>query len=219
MPTLSDHVYRFRHVSALAFVVLFTMIVSAVHLPKRSTVTDVNAITASLDQPIPPDPPKPQPVVSREVATPNATKSSEPIAPSPFATEKNTAEPPVPAPPKVEPPAPAAPVVPAQVHNLDAEYAAMIISKIEAAKHYPSSREAKISRPKGIVRLSLELERTGRVIDVQILESSHANILDNEALKTVRLIGFPAFPENAFTNQRSHRFDFNLDYDPNSNSH
>jgi|GEM_PF-4866847 len=219
MPTLSDHVYRSRHASAVVFVVLFTMIVGNVHLPKRPVVADVNAITASVDQPVPPNPPKPQPTASREAASPTPAKAAVTTTPSPFATEKSVVEPPNPVPPKVEPPIPAPPVVPAQAHNVDAEYAAVVISKIETAKHYPSSREAKLSHPKGVVRLSLELERTGRVVDVQILESSHANILDNEALKTVRLISFPPFPENAFSNQHSHRFDFNLDYDPNSNSH
>jgi len=44
------------------------------------------------------------------------------------------------------------------------------------------------------------------------LNSSHSNILDAEAMKSVKTATLPPFPQDAFGNESSHEFSVNLNY-------
>jgi periplasmic protein TonB len=108
--------------------------------------------------------------------------------------------------------APNVPVVPASKGQSD-RYEAQVLRYLESVKRYPSSREARQTRPSGVVTVWFELSRSGKVLDAGIEKSSNASLLDSEALKTVRSGNFPAFPETAFANAEKHRFSANLSYE------
>ena len=95
---------------------------------------------------------------------------------------------------------------------LSVKYETYVLSYLEKNKRYPTSREARQSRPEGIVKIYLDLNRQGLVIGYGVLQSSGSNLLDAEAIKTVKYGSFPAFPENTFSGQDSHRFVANLKY-------
>lgn len=84
---------------------------------------------------------------------------------------------------------------------------------LESIKRYPSNREARLTRPAGIVTIWFELSRAGRVLDAGIEKGSNSSMLDSEALKTVRSGNFPQFPETVFANAEKHRFSAHLSYE------
>jgi len=94
-----------------------------------------------------------------------------------------------------------------------ASYESMLISHLERIKRYPSSREARLSKPQGVVRLWLVIARHGELLEAGLVNSSGSNLLDNEALRTVRSTRFPSFPEEAFEGSSQHRFTVNLKYE------
>lgn len=96
--------------------------------------------------------------------------------------------------------------------SANARYEGIFKSLVEKNKRYPNSREAKISHPEGIVRLAVELNRAGNVLSAAVIKSSGSNILDIEALKTVRGTEFPPFPANAFIDESTHRFIVAMSY-------
>jgi protein TonB len=95
---------------------------------------------------------------------------------------------------------------------LENAYAAQLKSYLEKIKKYPSSREARLTHPQGTVGMLLVINRLGELLDVKVLTSSHSNLLDGEALKTIRSGVFPTFPKDAFENESSHQFKVNLEY-------
>jgi protein TonB len=104
-----------------------------------------------------------------------------------------------------------------QAISLAARYESIIKAYLEKIKRYPSSREARLARPEGIVKVWLELSRTGELIAVGILESSGFNLLDSETLKTIKSGSFPAFPDGAFLGEATHKFIANMNYTLSSN--
>lgn len=95
---------------------------------------------------------------------------------------------------------------------LSANYESQLLAYLERIKRYPTSREARLSQPQGVVTLWLEISRSGSLLAVSVFKSSGSNILDSEALRTVRTAQFPLFPENAFPQETSHRFSVSLKY-------
>jgi periplasmic protein TonB len=175
----------------------------------QATQTSAPAVT--------PTPASVQPVVPAaepvtKLATPAAVasepvqqvKPSQTVVPSPIETAASTAP--------VAPTTPTAPAVPASKGQSD-RYEAQVLRYLESVKRYPSSREARQTRPSGVVTVWFELSRSGKVIDAGIEKSSNSSLLDSEALKTVRTGNFPAFPETVFTNADKHRFSANLSYE------
>lgn len=104
-----------------------------------------------------------------------------------------------------------------QAISLAARYESILKAYLEKIKRYPSSREARLARPEGIVKVWLELSRTGELIAVGILESSGFNLLDSETLKTIKSGSFPAFPDGAFLGEATHKFIANMNYTLSSN--
>lgn len=92
-------------------------------------------------------------------------------------------------------------------------YEAQILRYLESIKRYPSSREARQTRPSGIVTVWFELTRAGKVLDAGIEKGSNSSLLDYEAVKTVRGGNFPPFPESLFNNAEKHRFAAHLKYE------
>jgi TonB family protein len=104
-----------------------------------------------------------------------------------------------------------------QAVALAAKYESILKAYLEKIKRYPSSREARLARPEGIVRVWLELSRTGELIAVGIMESSGFNVLDSETLKTIKSGSFPVFPDGAFIGEATHKFIANMNYSLSSN--
>lgn len=96
--------------------------------------------------------------------------------------------------------------------SMTISYEAQLLAYLERIKRYPTSREARLSQPQGVTKLWLEISRSGALISAGLLQSSGSNLLDSEALRTVRTAQFPAFPEQAFGGESSHRFSVSLKY-------
>jgi protein TonB len=103
------------------------------------------------------------------------------------------------------------PVEPAKP-SAAAGYEAQLLAYLERIKRYPTSREARLSQPQGVVKLWLDISRSGALVAAGLLNSSGSNILDTEALRTVRTAQFPPFSEQVFPNEASHRFSVSLKY-------
>jgi protein TonB len=85
-------------------------------------------------------------------------------------------------------------------------FEAQLLAYLESIKRYPTSREARLTRPSGITKFWFELGRNGELINTGVAQSSGSNLLDSEALRIVRSARFPSFPENFYPNASSHRF-------------
>lgn len=187
--------------------------------------------------------PAPEPVIPPQHAPVTPVRPEQSIKPAPAKTVTTTAPAPiaapiatVAAPSKTTPPttqptnntvaesAPIAspkhvaetpPLPPAPVSvNLEAGYIAKLRTYIESSKRYPTGREASLMRPAGMVRIWLELDRSGHLLDSGIEQSSHSMLLDHAALSTVRRGEYPSFPADVWTGSTSHRFTVDLNYTP-----
>ena len=64
----------------------------------------------------------------------------------------------------------------------------------------------------GAVRVWLEISRSGQVLGVGVMSSSGSNLLDGEALKTLKNGFYPAFPDEAYVGESAHKFSATLSY-------
>lgn len=96
--------------------------------------------------------------------------------------------------------------------QVNTRYEATLITFLHKIKKYPTSREAKITRPEGIVKVMIELSRSGDLINHAILKSSGSNLLDSEAIRTLKTNTFPAFFEDSFVGKSTQKFVVNLNY-------
>jgi protein TonB len=176
-----------------------------------------------------PTPPPPQPVVMPQLEplqtpTPDVQLPAMPKLspkPSPKATPTPTTQSVVSAPVAetatsvaTATPAPPAPPSPPRATNAaeDDVYAAQIRAYLESLKHYPTSKEARLQRPRGTVEVWFVIDRSGGVKDAGIETSSGSLILDGAALSLVRGSTYPAFPADAFKSEANHRFTVHLNY-------
>jgi periplasmic protein TonB len=171
--------------------------------------------------------PSPTPNVSSTPTPAKTTAPAEEPVTKPVAPAIAAAEPvqqvkptqpvmPAPAPAEVAPtvtPAPTPTPPPVSTKGQSDRYEAQVLRYLESVKRYPTSREARETRPSGVVTVWFELSRSGKVIDAGIEKSSNSSLLDAEAIKTVRNGNFPAFPEAVFANADKHRFSANLSYE------
>jgi protein TonB len=181
-----------------------------------------------------PDQPTPAPPVSAPQPSPAAAPVT-PLKPAPLPKQKQapaaiaeigrtveaaaaTAAEPTPA-PKAEPvaaPAVAAPIPvppsPAPSHDSEDRYVAGVRSHLEAIKRYPTSREARLEHPVGMVELWFVLDHAGKLQDVGIEKSSGSPILDQAAMSTVKRGEYTAFPTDAWKGEATHRFTVQLNF-------
>ena len=102
--------------------------------------------------------------------------------------------------------------------QVNTRYESTLIAYLHKIKKYPTTREAKITRPEGIVKIMIELSRSGELIHHAILKSSGSNILDSEAIRTLKTNTFPAFFEDSFIGKNTQKFVVNLNYTHRSDS-
>jgi protein TonB len=97
-------------------------------------------------------------------------------------------------------------------HTPSIKYESYVVSYLEKNKNYPTSRQARESRPEGTVKVFLDLNRLGQVVGYGILQSSGSNLLDAEAIKVVKFASLPPFPNESFVGETTHRFIASLKY-------
>ncbi len=171
--------------------------------------------------PPPPDLPKPStppPPTAVQVPVPVVIAQ---VAPPPQITlppPAPTAPPPVTAAPApvdaIRTPAPSPAPTPATAGRASPEelYVGGLRAYLNSIKRYPTSREARQLRPQGTVKLKLEIDRSGQLLNATVELGSGSLLLDNEALRTVRNGRFPAIPAEAFAGQASKTFIVPVEY-------
>lgn len=159
----------------------------------------------------------PQPVPQRVVAWPQPSMPSSVSGALPAAEPARATAPsaaPVAAPRSATASVEAKPLAPKQTVAVsgDDSYIARLRAYVLSRKKYPSGRDASLIKPVGTARAWIVLDRQGGVREAGIEQSSDSIILDNEALKLLRSGSYPAFPDEAFAGQATHRFMFDLEY-------
>lgn len=213
------------YASAIFFgvLILWSIQFSALELSRNNELE----MTAFIESPPAPEIIKPQEQVKKVVEKTELPKKQEMVMPkqvtSPFATEAprelKQAETPVPiekpqvhqAPPPAPPPIALPTQAPAS-SSVSSVYEAQLRAYLEKIKRYPTSREARLTRPQGAVRVWLEISRSGQVLGAGVLSSSGSNLLDGEALKTLKNGFYPAFPDEAYVGESAHKFSATLSY-------
>jgi len=96
--------------------------------------------------------------------------------------------------------------------NANAIYEAALKEYIEKIKRYPTSRDARLSRPEGTVRIFIELGRRGDLLSYSVVNTSGSNLLDMESLRTIKGGSYSPFPDEAFVGETTHKFFVNMKY-------
>ena len=241
MSATLDFGYKFKdHIGVVNALFLLTLVglihqLNPIHLHKQKEIVIDIQLSAPPQTAPPPEPPLISPS-HRPALTKLQPKQIQPIEPEPIlrpdvvsttptdaSSLSNSSSVPIehratghsPAATPADPPKPV-PAVKSAPASLDNDYLSQLVTYLEKIKRYPSSREARQSRPEGTVHLWLELNRLGQLLAAGVVNSSGFSVLDQEALKTVRTGQFPAMPESAFSGQTSHRFHVQLRYELNS---
>lgn len=233
--------YRARNWIASAptvLVVATALVLTTVSLSKpvkEATKTPVRIQLTALPEPPappPPEPPPPEPAPPPPVPAPPVPLPPKPVTPpKPIARPKPADRPAPTTEPQPEAaatapstapattasapsPAPAAPASPARATNASAEdaYVALVRADIEANKHYPTGKEARLARPHGDVEVWFRLDRSGAVKEAGVQTSSGSLILDQAALALVRGGNYPGFPTDIYSGSSEHRFVVTLSY-------
>lgn len=150
--------------------------------------------------PRPPEPPQPEP---RKVIAQKAP-AHRTVVPVPQQVETPpppTMPTPVPV-QHVEPP-PAAPRIASNGASEDA-FTRGVQQKIEAHKVYPA--EAQSLGMTGVVTLLYVIDRSGKLLKVEVVASSGSKLLDQAALQAVRTTTFQPIPEDAWVDQKQKEF-------------
>lgn len=173
----------------------------------------------------PPAPPKP------EVKTPPPPKTPPPVQkalppPPPLPTPPLPAVVPVtppppphpvqaPAPPPVVPapaPSPApAPAAPSPA-NAEASYTGKLRAYIRTITEYPTSGDARRTKPEGKVQVRFTLARAGQLRDVAVEQTSGSVILDKKAVSIVKDGAYPAMPKEIWPSEAEHAFTVTVEF-------
>lgn len=159
--------------------------------------------------PLPPDPVRAPAQTDERIPVPDTRPMEATAPPEPARADpqpEKTPAPPLPA------AVPQAPVMLRAEASLEATYVGRLRAYLESIKRYPTSREARLQRPTGAVRVWLDIERDGSLRDCGIEKSSDSMILDSAALSTVRQGRYPAFTQESFEGKSANRFTVNLEY-------
>jgi periplasmic protein TonB len=148
--------------------------------------------------------------VAIDLAPSDDTIDQPEIAPVPEEQPKQVEEPPPPepsqavvAPPEepkpqpIEQPKPPSPAVPARVKGgaprVESSWQTALVRHLQQYKRYPS--EAQSRGDEGVVQLSFTVDRTGHVLNREIVRSSGHRELDNEVMSMIeRAQPLPPFP-------------------------
>ncbi len=193
--------------------------------PKQETPMRVTIAQPPQAEPLPPMPEMPAITPpTPDIALPAMEKFTPrpKAAPTPKPTPSPSAEPTPQAQPQEEAssaPAAVAPATaaramsaPAASASEDDAYSAQVRTYLDSIKHYPTSKEARLQHPRGVVEVWFVLDRSGGIKEAGVETSSGSLILDGAALSLVRSASYPAFQPDAFKGQTTHRFTVHLNY-------
>jgi len=96
--------------------------------------------------------------------------------------------------------------------NSKVPYLTQVVKYLENIKRYPTSREARLQKPSGIVEVSFEIKRNGDVINIKVLNSSGSALLDNHSFETLKNAHFPPMPSDVNPGETSHRYTTKFNY-------
>ena len=164
-----------------------------------------------------PKPPNPAPIAVpiTPVAAQPAPHPSPITAPTPAVQSAPEAV--VAKPAQVAPQA-AAPERAPQAPSLEAEYVGKLRATIDAAKRYPTGRQASQQRPQGSVKLWFVLNRAGVLVELGVFPGDAPFLLEDAAKAAVRRSSFPPFPPSAWPSDEQHKFSTELNFVPPSGS-
>jgi len=190
-----------------------------------------------LPPPPPPPPPAPEPLPSPKPVQTPVQEMAKPVAPAPVALQAAPAAAPAvqqaiiaPAPAVqaaaeavlvkptqvvITPPAPA---TGPQAPSLEAEYIGKLRATIDAAKRYPTGRQASQQRPQGSVKLWFVLNRAGALVELGVFPGDASFLLEDAAKAAVRRSSFPPFPAGVWPSDEQHKFTTELSFVPPSGS-
>lgn len=163
-----------------------------------------------------PRPLSPAPVVA--LVTPAAPHPSPVVAPAPVVQAAPEAVAAKPAPVVTAPAPAAAPERAPQAPSLEAEYVGKLRTTIDAAKRYPTGRQASQQRPQGSVKLWFVLNRAGVLVELGVFLGDAPFLLEDAAKAAVRRSSFPPFPSSAWPSDEQHKFTTELNFVPPSGS-
>ena len=152
---------------------------------------------------------QPEPIIPEPVA--EQTPPPQPVTELPEEQPKPPA--PEPAKPMIEPPKiPMIKNKPAVMPGLKAEevaaaranYGAIVMAKINAAKFYPAA--ARSSGVTGIVGVQFNIDALGKVISAHVIRSSGHDLLDQAALDILRSLDLPPPPAGSFSANTNIKF-------------
>jgi protein TonB len=104
------------------------------------------------------------------------------------------------------------------VPSLEGEYIGKLRATIDAAKRYPTGRQASQQRPQGSVKLWFVLNRAGALVELGVLPGDAPFLLEDAAKAAVRRSTFPPFPPSAWPSDEQHKFTTELYFSPPSGS-
>ncbi|NWH07584.1 MAG: TonB family protein [Alphaproteobacteria bacterium] len=220
-----EWLFTWRHRIALSVtgvllaVILIGWFTGVNFMPEPKPLPQGPEIMISLGAPPEPTPPEPEPPPPPppEDMPLEPDRPREPIKPRP-PRPPQPQRPPTPqaVQPPTNTPAAAAPTTQQAVDPIrvmEAAYIAAVRAQLEAIKRYPTSKEARLQRPKGDVTIWFVLSRSGEVIDSGI-EQSAGSILDRGAQTALTRAKFPPFPAEAWRGQQTHRFTAKIGFTP-----
>jgi protein TonB len=159
----------------------------------------------------------PKPVLPAPMQLP-ATPTPAPAAPAPVVQAAPEAAPPKPAQVVVAPAPTPAPASANPAASLEVEYVGKLRATIDAAKRYPTGRQASQQRPQGSVKLWFVLNRAGVLVELGVLPGDAPFLLEDAAKAAVRRSSFPPFPPSVWPSDEQHKFTTELNFFPPSGS-
>jgi protein TonB len=163
----------------------------------------------------PPEPKAPPPKAPPPVTLP--TPAPPPPLPTPplpaiLPTPPQPTPPPAPpAPAPVPPPVTPAPAAPSSA-NAENSYIGKLRAYIRSITEYPTSGDARRTRPEGAVLVRFTLTRNGQLRDASVEKPSGSTILDKKALAIVRAGSYPAMPREVWANDSEHVFTVTVEF-------
>ncbi len=102
--------------------------------------------------------------------------------------------------------------IPAYADSAETNYVARMREQLAQFAHYPTSKEARLVRPRGQTVVWFTLDRNGEMTGSGIASSSKSMILDAQALSEVRLLRYAQFGADCFPGEAQQRFRVAFNY-------
>ena len=193
------------HCGVAALLLLFAAHLSSVPLPIARGGIEIMLAPPEPVVAIPPPTPEPPPLAQAEAPPPIVNAEPEPLPPPRPQSKPVVKRPPPNRPPQPVQVAPAEPPPPAPVQTaaipqpaappgplVSAGYRAALSAWLEGHKHYPDRARARGEEGRALLRF--RVDRSGRVLDYAVVQSTGHPDLDAAIDRMMRGASLPAFP-------------------------